>query len=268
MKNIGLKLIVVVGLCFSGQAFSALYFSQDGNGDGLFEIDISTGAATPVGISGVTGSTVGLAPSTDPAMLYGSRWSSLLEIQADGSGAVDLGGDGQEGLAYCASNDTLYGVINGSFTSVNYSTGVNIATLAAPGFDMEGIACDPATNTIYGVGNSTLLMAYDIGAGSWSTVGDIGINLNQGGLAFDPSGVLYAIGQGTADSLITIDPITAVAVTVGPLGTTAEGGLAWVGPGAVASESIPVPTLSTWALLLLVISMGFVVLRRDIKIRK
>jgi len=261
-KNIFLLLTISIGLSFSGTAFSALYFSQDNNGDGLFEIDINTGAATLVGISGVTSNTVGLAPSADSAMLYGSSWASLLEIQTDGSGAVDLGGAGWEGLAYCSNNDTLYGAINGSFTTIDYSTGSNTATLTAPGFDMEGLACDPATNTIYGIGNSTSLMAYDIGAGTWSTVGDVGVNLDSGGLAFDPSGVLYAIGQGTAGSLIMIDPATAAATTVGALGTTGEGGLAWVGPGGVVTPAVPVPTLSSWALILLAGLMGLVAFNR------
>ena len=80
VKQTLLASIVGVALC-SSSASAALYFSQDGNTNGLFSVDVTTGAATPVGISGVTGSTVGLAPSPDSAVLFGSKWSTLLSIQ-------------------------------------------------------------------------------------------------------------------------------------------------------------------------------------------
>lgn len=261
-RNLLVSLVIASSLLFSGTAFSALFFSQDGNSNGLYEVDINTGVATLVGASGVSGSTAGLAPSADEALLYGSEPFGLNHVQADGSGAVFIGGATMEGAAYCSGNDTLYGAINGSFFTVNYTTGAQIASLAAPGFDVEGIACDTDTNTVYGIGDGTDLVAYNIGTDSWSTVGSIGVNLDSGGLAFDPSGVLYAIGAGTAGALIMIDPATAAVTTIGSLGTNAAGGLAWVGAGSTPVEFVPVPTLSTWALILLASLMGLVAFSR------
>jgi len=252
-KRLGIALCCIAGLAFSSNAFSQLFFSQDSNSNGLYEINVTTGQATLVGTSGVNAGTAGLAPSQSEDLLFGSEPFGLLEVQADGSGSVFVGGATMEGMAYCSQNDTLYGSLNGSFFTVNYTTGALVSSLAAPGFDMEGMACDVANGIVYGIGDSTSLAAFDIGAGTWSTVGDLGLNLDSGGLAFDPSGVLYAIGVGTGNSLITIDPGTAAVTTIGPLGTTAAGGLAWVGPGGPVQlgPSIPVPTMSWWALVLM-----------------
>lgn len=261
-RNLLISIVVATGLLFSSTAFSALFFSQDGNANGLFEVDVTTGAATLIGASGVNSSTSGLAPSADESLLYGSEPFGLNHVQADGSGAVFIGGATMEGVAYCSGNDTLYGAINGSFFTVNYTTGELLTSLPAPGFDVEGLACDSDAGVVYGIGDSTSLIAFDINAGTWSAVGDLGLNLDSGGLAYDPAGVLYAIGEDTADSLITIDPVTAAVTTIGPLGTTANGGLAWVGAGSAPANLEPVPTLSTWALLLLIGLMGFVAFTR------
>ena len=63
-----------------------LYFSQDGNANGLYTLDTSTGAPTFVGATGVNASTVGLTPSASDSLLYGSRPFALLHISADGMG--------------------------------------------------------------------------------------------------------------------------------------------------------------------------------------
>lgn len=250
-------------LLLSTNASATLYFSQDSNNTGLYELNVTTGAATPVGLSGVTSSTVGLAPSADPTTLFGSRWASLLVINADGSGATDLGGAGNEGLAYCSSNSTLYGAINGSFQTIDQSDGSIIDTLSSPGIDMEGIACDPATSTIYGIGNSTNLYAYDIGTDSWSLIGDTGTNWNSGGLAWDPEGRLFAIGAGGGDNLYVINPTTAAASLIGPTGVTnTRGGLAFVGPASEIIESVAVPAFSLWGLGSLIALFGFAGSRR------
>ena len=127
-----------------------LYFSQDGNANGLYTLDTSTGAPTFVGATGVNASTVGLTPSASDSLLYGSRPFALLHISADGSGSVGFGAVGAEGLAYDADNDVLYGVLNGSFFTMDTATGANTGGLAAPGTDVEGLAWDRA-GSIYGL---------------------------------------------------------------------------------------------------------------------
>src|SRR5436190_17672879 len=70
-----------------------LYLSRDSNPNGLFILDTLTGNATVSG-SGTTTvntSTVGLAMSDTPGVLFGSKPSGLLRINADGSGATQTG---------------------------------------------------------------------------------------------------------------------------------------------------------------------------------
>ena len=265
MINKKLLLSILTGLTlYAANANAELFFSQDGNGNGLFEINVTTGAATLVGagVSGVTSTTVGLAPSADPAVLFGSQPFALLTIQADGSSSTSLGGAVWEGLAYCSGNTTLYGAINGAFTSINQATGANIATLSAPGFDVEGIACDSASNIIYGIGSGNdNLIVYDIVGNSWSTVGDTGRSWSRSGLAWDSTGnILYAIETGT-DSLYSINTTTGASTLIGPLGTNAGGGLAFVNAAAPVGPQ-GIPTLSLWGLLVAIFGLGFIGRRR------
>ena len=208
-----------------------LYFSQDSNSDGLYRLDIFTGVATLVGASGVAGSTVGLAYRPDKDFLYGSKWSELLKIARDGSGAVDKGGEGTEGLAYDPIKKVLYGAINRQFFTIKKSNGSKIEDLTGPGFDAEGIAVDPKTGVVYAIGDSTLLRKYDPDTDTWSDVGDTGLDWAAGGLAYNPGlHMLYACGSNQGNDLYTIDPDTAETAKIGDSGVTLEGGLAFA-PG-------------------------------------
>ncbi len=210
-----------------------LYFSQDSNGSGLFSLNQATGAATKVGAgtTGVTTATVGLDAGPGGTLLASSPWA-IERIAKDGSGAtVFPGSEAAEGLAWNAANGVLYGVINGGFFSMHAGTGVRIATLPNAPADVEGLAADASHNVIYGIGDATNLYKYDIASATWTTVGNTGINWDQGGLAFDPDlRVLYAVGEGGGASLYKINPDTAAPAVVGPLGISgvANGGLAFV----------------------------------------
>lgn len=211
-----------------------LFFSQDANSNGLYELNMDTGTSALVGsgTSGVTGSTVGLAGRAANEPLVGSTWSTLVETEQDGSGATQFSTESAEGLTYVASSDLVYAITNNDFRSISPSTGLVVEDLMDPADDLEGLAADESTGIIYAVGNDTNLWAYDISADSWSVVFDTTINWDDGGLAFNEvEGLLYAIGatSGTTDALYSIDP---VAQTVTEVGSTAlspaKGGLAWV----------------------------------------
>jgi hypothetical protein len=241
---------VVVAVMFGTSGFAhaqgTLYFSEDGNANGLYSLNTSTGAATRVGISGVTSSTVGLAPSASPSLLYGSEWTALLHINADGSGAVNVGGAGTEGLAYDPTTGTLYGAINKSFFTVNPANGAKITDLAAPGHDVEGLAW--AGNVVYGLagffGTPGQLLKYDIAGNFWSDLGNIGVPLVECGLAYDPQAqLLYA--KGLNDTLLySFDPTTLLRTVIGDTQIVDGGGLAYVSvipaPGAILLGSIGV----------------------------
>lgn len=205
-----------------------LYFSQDGNGNGLYRIDTATGAGTLVGdgVTGVTSSTIGLAYSATAGVLYGSRYQTLLEIQTDGSAAVDLGGIGNEALAYDDASGLLYGCLNGAFRTIDPADGTEAIDLADPGADVEGLAVDPATGDVYGItrGADSSLMKYDKVSNTWSTVGSTGMTMIDPGLAYHPARkMLYAV-EATTASIYTIDPADATTTLVGAHGVEASGG--------------------------------------------
>jgi hypothetical protein len=206
---------------------ATLYLSQDSNGNGLYRLDPATGAATNVGMSGVTSMTVGLTYDPSEGVLLGSNPNGLLAIMPDGSGSTNRGGTTTEALAYDYVNGVLYGAINGLFFTVDKATGANTGALAVPGFDAEGLAFRADTGTIYAIGGSSnQLYAYDIASGTWSAVGTHGLNLDDAGLTYDPwHDVLYATGGGDGN-LYRISASTGEATLVGSTGlATANGGI-------------------------------------------
>jgi hypothetical protein len=211
-----------------------LYFSQDGNANGLFAIDLDTGTATLVGTgtTGVTGSTSGLAGrgATDP--LIGSLPFGLADIALDGSSSTSFSAVTAEGVTYVASTDLIYTILNGSFGTVSPTSGLVVDDLTDPGFDLEGLAADEASGQIYAIGDNTNLWAYDIAGDTWAVVFDTGVNWDNGGLAYsDAEGILFALGAGI-DGVYRIDPNAETVTFIGDTGLAGAigGGLAWV-PG-------------------------------------
>ena len=226
-----------------------LYFSQDSNSNGLYTLDTSTGLATHVGLlgggTGTVGATVGLAPSDDPGLLYGSSPGDLLHINSDGSGSSSFSAQTSEGHAYDSSTSTLYGSRDGGFFTLDPNTGTTISPLAPPGGDAEGITF--GRGGVFGLNgngsNQDQLAFYEPGTNSWSVIGTVlvsgtAIGGDNWGLAYDPDlDVLYALGNfyttGTAGStgLLKIDPDTALATVIGLTGLEyTGGGLAYVIP--------------------------------------
>lgn len=204
-----------------------LYYSQDSNSTGLYSLDINTGAPTLIGSTSVTTQTIGLSPSPTNSILYGSKPFGFLHINADGSGSSQFGSLGIEGLAYDPINDVVYGAINGAFFTVNPNTGAQIVNLAGPGGDMEGLAYN--NGLIYGLMSGGTLRSYNILGGTWTTIGNTGINFDQIGLAYDSDlDLLYAIGD-QDPNLYSLNPNTAAATIIGSTGfADAGGGLAYV----------------------------------------
>jgi hypothetical protein len=262
--TVGALSLVLMAIAAAPQAVAGtLYFSQDGDPNGLYVLNATTGAPTLVGASGVTGGTVGLAPGAGPAVLYGSEPFGLLHINADGSGATLINGDPtMEGMAYDPTSGLAYGVWGTveDFFSLNPNTGVRTVTLAYPvgaGVDLEGLAYNDGV--VYALagsgGNQGYLYAFGIASGTWSVIGDTGVAFDNCGLAYDTDrNLLYAIGD--QDSfLYQINPATAALSVVGDtrLGETG-GGLAYV------PDAIPEPAT---LLLLGVGGLAVSVIRRS-----
>ncbi len=224
---LGVILLLVVG---SANA-ATLYFSQDSNSSGLYTIDINTGVATHLGETGTGGMTVGLAPSNNPEFLYGSTPSSLARINTDGSGATIVGYIVAEGLAFDPGSNTLYGQLNDSFFTIDTNTGAKLTTLAnAPG-DPDGLTW--GDGGVFGVSDDNdSLIYYDVGLDSWSTIGSLGISINNPGLAYNvETDTLYTMGS--AGDLYSVDAGTGLATFVGSTGLAGGGGLAFA--------AVPIP---------------------------
>lgn len=212
-----------------------LYFSQDNSG-ALFTISLGSGRAQYLGVSGSAAGTCGLAFDPNASILYGSQPFGLTHVALDGTSAVTYGIVGMEALAYDPEGDVLYAGINGSFFTVDKTTGVAGATLAAPGFDAEGLAFRASPPTVFAIGGSSPdLHAYDVETNTWSVVGAHGLAVDNGGLDYDPyRDVLYALADGTARNLYAINPATGEATLIGATGLAgiASGGLAFA-PGVL-----------------------------------
>jgi hypothetical protein len=211
-----------------------LFFSEDGSDTGLWILDTATGEAYAVGISGVTGQTVGLALSDDPGVLWGSKPFDMLAISKDGSGAAIVGGAVAEGLTYNPDNGKLYGAINGLFFEVSTGDFTTTIPLAAPGNDIEGLAY-AGDGLIYGLssfsGPRGVLYSYDIDSDTWTEIGFTGVEFREAGLAYDATrDVLYA--KGDQDTfLYEIDPYDATASVIGDTEIVEGGGLTFDGAG-------------------------------------
>jgi uncharacterized repeat protein (TIGR01451 family) len=237
-----------------------LYFSRDTTGVGqLYRLDGTTAAATLVGPSGATGSTVGLAASLDGEILFGSKPTGLLEVRTDGSGATQAGTVESEGLAFDSSTNTLYRSRNAGFGTLDPTTGAVLSTLALPtpiltgSPDIEGL--DFGAGVVFALlRGERQLFVYDPGLGTWSTRGDTGIQWLSAGLAYDrQQQVLYA--KRAADmNLYRINPANGATTVVGSTGMLDGGGLAFVEPpaysraaGATISDDFPAALLNpTW----------------------
>ncbi|MDF1521846.1 MAG: hypothetical protein P1P87_03390 [Trueperaceae bacterium] len=212
-----------------------LFLSQDGNANGLYSIDLATGAATIVGagVTNVTSATVGLAGRGASDPLIGSLPFGVADVALDGSSTTSFSGNTAEGLTYVASTNLIYTILNGSFGTMSPTTGLVVDDLTDPGFDLEGLAADEASGQIYAIGDGdTNLWVYSIAFDAWAVVFDTGVNWDQAGLAYsDAEGVLYAFSQDGFDGLIyRIDPVAETVTEVGDTGLAGSlgGGLAWV----------------------------------------
>ncbi len=213
-----------------------LYFSEDSNANGLYEVSMIDGSVTNIGLTTVSQGNTGLAPSDQTMKLYGSERFGFTHIDAEGAGVSQLSGVVIEGLAYDPGSGRVYGAINGAFFLVDPDTGANIGALAAPGVDIEGIAF--GGGLVYGLPGSlaTTLHAYDPGTDTWSVIGDTGISWDQSALAYNGNEHrLYAKGNQSAD-LHRIHPFTAATEIVGTTGVVNGGGMAWVPPLTVSGE--------------------------------
>lgn len=251
---LALAAMVAVGPALAQQ----LVMSRATGATGLFTLNTATGVATAIpntatlefsGLGSQAGGEV-------VGYLTGSASSGRRITLATGATATlpAAGANPLNGLDCNPSTGDCWAADNGNFNRINPSTGAVVALAAAP-TDVEGLAYAPGGTSgyVYGVGGANL-MRYDIAGNTWSTIGAIGFNVDEAGLAFDPVGnVLYLAPGNAAESanLYTVNTTTGAATLVGATGLGTSGirrGLAWVGAaptptGVVISDTTPVPVL-------------------------
>ena len=231
----GVAVVLVMALTGSAMAQQGLYFSEDYNSDGLYSLSTTTGAATHLGSSGVTSATVGLAPTESMTELFGSSWTRLHRMRTDGSGYADLGEAYAEALGYDSTTDTLYGMLNSSFFTLDPLGGGQVSSLPNPtGLDFEGLAFDEGRDVLWAIpgyaDSDTWVWTYTPSTQTWTEVYDTGVDWIECGLAYNPfDDVLYAKSSGDA-TLYQIDLGTGLTSRIGSTGLTTGGGLAYVVP--------------------------------------
>lgn len=209
-----------------------LYYLQDGNGRGLYQLDTSTGEATLVSLDlGDYELDIGLSEGPHPEYLFfGSPDMSLKGISPRWE-TTTIGDAHAEGLGFDPDSGILYGILSsGEFYTISVATGSKVDDLTPPPHPVSGLAV--LDGMVYGMEDrgGGRLLSYDPVANSWSVVGSTGLLFRAPGLASDPDQkVLYAIGVSGSNLLYKIDPDTAAAMAVGPTGSFASGGgLAYV----------------------------------------
>jgi DNA-binding beta-propeller fold protein YncE len=216
------------GLAFAFATPGGLFFSEDNRFDGLHQLDRLTAHAFHVGESGVTSSTVGLAPTPSSNMLYGSSPWGLVHTLSDGTGSAFVGGETMEGMAFDPFAGEIYGSLNNNFFTVDRGTGSRIATLPPMGFDTEALAYD-GHDAVYAVdATNGWLMVYAISTASWHQVIPLGISAHGCGLAFEPFTRSLYLKCMNDPTLYVIDTRFAAKVrAIGDTGINAGGGLAF-----------------------------------------
>lgn len=215
-----------------GRSDGFVYLSVDGDSNGLYRIDPSTGAATHLGATGVSSSTCGLTETDDPNLLIGSLPFGIAHVDADGSGFVDTGGNQiAEGLAYDPNTGTYFAILNSDLTTFDPVSGDTLLTLSSAPDDVEGLTYG-GPGVLYGITSNTSangdLYRYLIATDSWVMIANTGVDFVDAGLAWDPdSNWLFAKGS-QDDFLYRIDPATGATTIVGSTGVSGGGGLAFV----------------------------------------
>lgn len=258
--------------------------STGNSSNSLITIDPTTGAGTLRCALGTQGPVTEIEFRAD-GVLFGTTGqgsANLIRIDPDGCAETLVGQHALEsvnGLEFVGS--TLYGSFledpdNGPEGSVpttylvvvDQSTGA-LTIVGAMGYSpVRGLAYDPGTATMYGVGSvpieptegdpgSDELFTVDLTTGATTPIGPTGLPL--GGLELGPDGVLYGgstgipgEGGGGGAPLVSLDRTTGQATPIGSgTGQPAISGLTFAparGPGPSVLE---IPTVSEVGLVLL-----------------
>lgn len=256
---------------------------SDGN-QKLYRIDLATGVATPLGVTGFDG-IEGLGFDPGCKTLYGvdDVKDRLVKCDIQTGGCATVGSLGVDvtdtGLSF-AHNGRLYMSTDAPknplrFFEVDPQTG-SAAWIGNQGTEVTGLAGNPLA--LYGLGGDGKdnLVIVDTLTGKATPVGPLGaVTLQDGGIDFDRDGTLYGLndlgpsisGGGKPSQLFKIDLQTGKATLVAPLkdpsgkpihgfeGLAIDGGMCAV-KGFGEATAIEAPALDAWGMGLLAVGLA------------
>jgi DNA-binding beta-propeller fold protein YncE len=204
----------------------------------LFEIDITTGAKTPIGtVSANAGTTAGLAIGAGNTVYVTSTTNDSLYTLDLPTGTATLAGPYGDaaivmhGIEYVPTTDTLYGVSqhNNGLYVIDKTTGTATLVGTSGLTSFTNLGWNSATSIMYATNSGTdSFYTIDLATGAATLVGPLAGPTNPNGLAYHPdNGNLYLVDN-TTDSFYTINMATGAATLVGPMGTGNLLGLAYI----------------------------------------
>ena len=262
LNSIFLKSILILATTvFVNSVYAAPFaFSADGDavGGNLYQIDLANNSITTIGpITGFRVEAMTVGPNS---IIYAAtdNTDELITINTTTGAGTVIGSlsppPSNPGLAYCADNNTMYMVDSGSLYSVNLAT----ANLTLIGTDVNysgstGLACS-GNGQLYVLNNSSdSLYRVNRTTGAATLVGSLGITISDGGLTFNGSQLLM-VSDNSPTNLNALNTSTGAATVLAQLDAS---GLSLESlTVADLSNAQDIPTLSEWALILLVLSLG------------
>lgn len=254
----------------------AQLYGSNRNGD-LFTVNTSNGSATV--IAQLAGPCIGDPGVTeiefDP--VSGAAYAQNPNGSFNGFGFNILNGQANSGCVSTAGSNTGIETVNGVWyaTTIMEPDGLSeLRTLDPFGSGGEtvvgptgvnqisGLAYRTSNSTMYGIAGGpgpANLYTINLNTGEATLVGSTGIQ--AGSLQFGPDGRLYAGGTGPNANLIyIIDPATANSTLLGDTGLQSSGvtGLTLVEGDRAVVTAMPVPGMSAWGLLSLILFTGLI----------
>jgi len=250
----------------------------------LYTINPSTGAATAVGLMGITGCSglafdssgtlfaVGINPSTSLESLF---TVNLLTGAATLVGLSDQSSCGTPitDISFRPSDGTLFGYSAGCMGTINTSTGVftdlgSCTTAGNPTFpscdfpDGDGLAFSSSNVLFYAEcchqgANKDTLYTINQGTGVASVLATISTppacssSVAETGLAFDGAGTLYGAVKCTGPTafyLVTISTSTAALTAIGATQSGTDG-LAWTPAAIIPEYPLGLPLLAIFMII-------------------
>jgi hypothetical protein len=244
MRRVLLTALATIAIATSAWAIEpGLYGVQSINddGNGLFKIDPTTGAATKI-----------TSLDKDPSICGASFLNGELYVSDVfnwvGSGyllydRLDIDTGTFTGIHDQAWDFNWHGLASSDAHGVTWSIGLdsgrnliqtdadgNMTTIGPTGIDGNGMAYDDTHGILYATNyDDSGLYSVDINTGAATYIGDTGLRCDLIGLAYDEwTQTLYLNEADVTDSLYTVDVTTGHATLVGANGHPWIDGLAWI----------------------------------------